>query len=301
MAGNSKPHYRTRITQNPVDAPPPEQAMPARFEQGGWEPSAMVKEPAWGTLTLIFGGVFAFGYGLFKAVAALVASFEQYPFITGLLACLMLAFVVCLFALIAREARGYRQVSRFVSNSIPLSELGAEPERARVMEVLSSYGRAFFPASYAALCYRRFEQSLNSDMSGREVLELYRLRVQQAVEQRAASELKKESMVAGSMAFISPNHLIQTLVIIWTSLRTIRRIALVFGLRPATVGNWKLLKILAQNLAAQSIFDLATDEIANQIGGSLSAKLVENSAEAVAAGALNVRLGKALIKLLKAG
>ena len=56
--------------------------------------------------------------------------------------------------------------------------------------------------------------------------------------------------------------------------------------------------ILAQNLAAQSIFDLASDEIANQISGSLTARFVENSAEAVAAGALNVRLGKALIKLL---
>jgi putative membrane protein len=44
---------------------------------------------------------------------------------------------------------------------------------------------------------------------------------------------------------------------------------------------------------------LATDEVANQIGGSLSAKFMEKSAEAVAAGALNVRLGKALMKLLK--
>ena len=58
------------------------------------------------------------------------------------------------------------------------------------------------------------------------------------------------------------------------------------------------MKILAQNLAAQSLFDLATDEMTNQLSGSLAAKLVENSAEAVAASALNVRLGKALVKLL---
>ena len=105
--------------------------------------------------------------------------------------------------------------------------------------------------------------------------------------------------MAGTVSFISPNALIQTLSIVWVSLRTIRRVALVFGLRPATLGNWTLLKVLAQNVAAQSIFDIATDEITNQISGSISAKLVENSAEAVAAGALNVRLGKALIRMLK--
>ena len=85
----------------------------------------------------------------------------------------------------------------------------------------------------------------------------------------------------------------------WISFRTIRRMAKIYGLRPGTIGNWKLLGVLAQNIAAQGVFDLATDEVANQIGGSLSAKFMENSAEAVAAGALNVRLGKALMKLLK--
>ena len=88
-------------------------------------------------------------------------------------------------------------------------------------------------------------------------------------------------------------------MILWIGMRTIKRVAKVYGLRPATAGNWKLMKILAQNLAAQSIFDLATDEMTNQLSGSLAAKLMENSAEAVAAGALNVRLGKTLMRLLE--
>ena len=44
---------------------------------------------------------------------------------------------------------------------------------------------------------------------------------------------------------------------------------------------------------------MATDELANQISGSIAAKVMENSAEAVAAGALNIRLGRTLIKLLR--
>ncbi|MCG8494663.1 MAG: YcjF family protein [Enterobacterales bacterium] len=136
-------------------------------------------------------------------------------------------------------------------------------------------------------------------MTGSERLGLYEDTVLKPVQEKAHKVLNKESVTAGSLAFISPNNLIQTFAVVWISFRTIRRMARVYGLRPSTAGNWKLLKVLAQNIAAQGVFDLATDEVANQIGGSLSAKFMENSAEAIAAGALNARLGRALIKLLK--
>ena len=136
-------------------------------------------------------------------------------------------------------------------------------------------------------------------MNAADVVGLYESMVAVPVTKKAEEILRKESVTSGSLAFISPNHLIQTLAISWISFRTIRRIARVFGLRPGTAGSWRLFKVLAQNLAAQSLFDIATDELANQIGGSLAARVAENSAEAVAAGALNVRLGRTLIKLLR--
>jgi len=176
---------------------------------------------------------------------------------------------------------------------------GTEASPQKIDRVLSQHGKRFSRGSYAAHCFERYKQQLQDDMTGPERLGLYEDTVLKPVQEKAHKVLNKESVTAGSLAFISPNNLIQTFAVVWISFRTIRRMARVYGLRPSTAGNWKLLKVLAQNIAAQGVFDLATDEVANQIGGSLSAKFMENSAEAIAAGALNARLGRALIKLLK--
>jgi putative membrane protein len=180
-----------------------------------------------------------------------------------------------------------------------LANKGANLSPSKVSSILNKHGQRFSKDSYAAHCFERYSQQRQSDMTSAELLGLYEDTVLTPVQEKAQKVLNKESVTAGSLAFISPNNLIQTLAVVWISFRTIRRMAKVYGLRPGTAGNWKLLKVLAQNIAAQGIFDLATDEVANQIGGSLSAKFMENSAEAIAAGALNARLGRALIKLLK--
>ena len=197
-------------------------------------------------------------------------------------------------------ARATRLPSRAQTrhSSRPIN-LARNDARQATLDALQLHASQFTRHSYAEQCYKRFTGLLKADHSSAEIVEMYRQFVAQPVKAKASEVVKKESMASGSMAFISPNHLIQSLMILWIGMRTIKRVAKVYGLRPATAGNWKLMKILAQNLAAQSIFDLATDEMTNQLSGSLAAKLMENSAEAVAAGALNVRLGKTLMRLLE--
>jgi putative membrane protein len=210
---------------------------------------------------------------------------------------LLAAFCGSLVWLVAREIRGYRAVNKYLHRTPDLAVL-AQGDRQSASKELNQHAATFSTDSFAAHRFRQYQHSVQDDMSAQETVRLYQRMVDEPVAIRAREIVRRESMISGSLAFVSPNHLIQTLTILWISLRMVRRVAQVYGLRPATTGNWRLLTILAQNLAAQSIFDLASDEIANQISGSLTARFVENSAEAVAAGALNVRLGKALIKLL---
>ena len=317
----TKPQYKTKVKTQTLDIAQPETKLPQQVTEDVWEVDTKKGGLSLGAATLGFGVVSLIGFFVFEAYTTLAANVSEHPIGTGVLGALLVGFVSCFSFLSFKEWRGYKQVNTAMEDASVIRDLlasngtepsaqkepsakqnpsaGTEASPQKIDRVLSQHGKRFSRDSYAAHCFDRYKQQLQDDMSGPERLGLYEDTVLKPVQEKAHKVLNKESVTAGSLAFISPNNLIQTFAVVWISFRTIRRMARVYGLRPSTAGNWKLLKVLAQNIAAQGVFDLATDEVANQIGGSLSAKFMENSAEAIAAGALNARLGRALIKLLK--
>ena len=322
-----KPQYKTKVKTQTLDIAQPETKLPKQVAEDIWEVDAKNSGLSLGAATLGFGVFSLIGFFVFEAYTTLAANVSEHPIGTGVLGALLVGFVSCFSFLSFKEWRGYKQVNTAMEDASVIRDLlasngveplaggepsakqkplaqkepsaGTEASPQKIDRVLSQHGKRFSRGSYAAHCFERYEQQLQDDMTGPERLGLYEDTVLKPVQEKAHKVLNKESVTAGSLAFISPNNLIQTFAVVWISFRTIRRMARVYGLRPSTAGNWKLLKVLAQNIAAQGVFDLATDEVANQIGGSLSAKFMENSAEAIAAGALNARLGRALIKSLK--
>lgn len=297
------PQYKTKVKTQTLDIAQPETKLPQQVADDVWELDAKKGGVSLGGATLGFGVVSLLGFFVFEAYTTLAANMTEHPIGTGVLGALLVGFVSCFSFLSIKEWRGYKQVNTAMEDASIIRNLlaskGADTSTQRIDNVLLQHGKRFSSGSYASHCFQRYKQQLQADMTGAERLGLYEDTVLKPVQEKAHKVLNKESVTAGSLAFISPNNLIQTFAVVWISFRTIRRMARVYGLRPSTAGNWKLLKVLAQNIAAQGVFDLATDEVANQIGGSLSAKFMENSAEAIAAGALNARLGRALIKLLK--
>ncbi len=300
--------YRSKVTTQTLDIQPPETKLPVQVEQDAWQVDVEKEGISFGVTTLVFGVLSVLGFFVFDAYTTLSANMAEHPIGTGVLGVLLAGFVVSFSYLSLREWRGYKQVNTAMNDAQNIRTLlqekrdplkRSEMRVKQVNGVLNEHGKRFSRGSYAAQCFMRYQQTVQDDMSAAELLGLYEDTVLAPVQEKAHKVLNKESITAGSLAFISPNNLIQTFAVVWISFRTIRRMARVYGLRPSTAGNWKLLKVLAQNIAAQGVFDLATDEVANQIGGSLSAKFMENSAEVIAAGALNARLGRALIKLLK--
>lgn len=328
-----KPQYKTKVKTQTLDIAQPETKLPKQVAEDIWEVDAKNSGLSLGAATIGFGVFSLIGFFVFEAYTTLAANVSEHPIGTGVLGALLVGFVSCFSFLSFKEWRGYKQVNTAMEDASVIRDLlasngvepsakqkpsaggepsaqkeplaqkdpsaGTEASPQKIDRVLSQHGKRFSRGSYAAHCFERYKQQLQDDMTGPERLGLYEDTVLKPVQEKAHKVLNKESVTAGSLAFISPNNLIQTFAVVWISFRTIRRMARVYGLRPSTAGNWKLLKVLAQNIAAQGVFDLATDEVANQIGGSLSAKFMENSAEAIAAGALNARLGRALIKLLK--
>ncbi len=299
MDSNQKqtPSYRSKIIQTPLNKAQPEQSMPQKeVDIAHYEPKKST--PLW-SLTLGLGILCFIAFSLFQAIHSLLFYFNSYPILASGLALILALFTLTLIFLIYREIKGYLSINHFIAHKIDFAELEHHSNREKTLKTLKQHASTWDNTSFAQHCYQQFEASLNADLSNSEIIQLYQQNVSNPILKQAESVLKKESFISGGLAFISPNAFIQTLLIFWVSIRTIKRIAAVFGLRASVSGNWKLIKIVAENMAAQSFLELATDEITQQIGGSLAAKFMENSAEGLAASALNVRLGRALINQLK--
>ncbi|MCF6253655.1 MAG: DUF697 domain-containing protein [Thiomicrorhabdus sp.] len=291
------PPYRSKITQTPLTNAQPEQPMPQKeVDIAHYE--LKKTSPLW-LLTLGLGILCFVSFSLFQAIHSLLFYVNSYPILASGLALILATFTLTLMFLIYREIKGYLSVNHFITHKIDLAELASHSNKEKTLKTLKQHALTWDSSSFARYCYQRFEGALNSDLSHAEIIQLYQQNVADPVLKQAESVLKKESFISGGLAFISPNAFIQTLLIFWVSMRTIKRIAAVFGLRPSVSGNWKLIKIVAENIAAQSFLELATDEMTQQIGSSLAAKFMENTAEGLAASALNVRLGRALINQLK--
>lgn len=298
MESNAEqPHYRAKIIQTTLKDVQPTQALPDKIVELEQDEGKSVTSRLW--LFVLLLGVLSFLlFSLFEAVVTIELYFKSSPLLSTLLGAVLGAFVLTLAILIYREVKGYRDVRHFMESKLDLRELQALNNRQVTLTKLQKHSLFRADSSYAHRRYRQFSASINSDLSNQEIIDLYTIKVLKPTSKKADEVLRKESFVSGGLAFISPNSLIQTVLIFWISMRTLKRIANVFGLRAGVAGNWTLIKIVAENMAAQSFFDLATDEITNQMGGSLAARFMENSAEAIAAGSLNARLGKALIRLL---
>ncbi|WP_019555731.1 YcjF family protein [Thiomicrorhabdus arctica] len=292
-----QPTYRPKIKQTPLHEAQPVQALPEKSIRLDLDDDKNSGVSLW-LWALGLGVLSILSFSVFHAIQTIDSYFNTYPILSSFLGLGLGAFILAIALLIYKEVKGYLDVSQFVDSKVDLKALETLGDRHSTLNKLQNHASLVSKSSYASRCFRQFESAINSDLSNHEIIGLYQSKVAEPILKKAEEVLKKESFVSGGLAFISPNTLIQTLLFAWISVRTLKRIARVFGLRPGITGNWKLIRVAAENMAAQSFFDLATDEITNQIGSSLAAKFMENSAEAVAAGALNIRLGKALIQLL---
>lgn len=211
---------------------------------------------------------------------------------------LLLGLVIASLLLITQETKGLIRLKAITHKRQTIKELQAIGDKDITLAALAKTYSKTDPNSPASKHYRLFLETIKPHHTHDETLKIFKDTFQDPLLNQARTVLRTENISAGAISFFSPNSLLQTLGILWISLRTLKKVAFVYGLRPSLMSNLRLFRIALENLAATSLTNLVTDEVANQLGGSLSDKVIANSADAITAAALNQRLGKALIRSL---
>ncbi|MGC9386132.1 MAG: DUF697 domain-containing protein [Hydrogenovibrio sp.] len=297
--------YRARRVEVPLSVPQPQleptsghKAEDDPVRKLGTHNGSGLKLGGW---LLVLAVVTLLVFSVVDAGLFLHTLWASMPFLAAGLAVLLALFISVLVLFIVREWRGYIAIGRFINSTTTLDDCQAKGDRDATLAFVRQRAAQVAKTSFSAQCFADFEHRLRPHHSNSEVIQIYRERVVKPIHAEAAVTLKKVSMTSGGLAFLSPNGLIQSTLFIWMSLRTLRLIARVYGLRGGWAANVRLLKVALENLAITSALDLLSDELTSQLGGAIGAKVLENSAEAMAAGGLNYRLGKALIRELSQG
>lgn len=239
-------------------------------------------------------------FSVVDAVLMIQMLFSEAWYFGALLASVLGVLVWVLLALIWREYRGLKQLRQVKKKLYPLAELKTKGEVDLTLRALRQRHALQSASPFADQCYQQFFQLLRHHHTHAEMMQLYQQTVCIPMQQAAKRSLKRQSMAAGAIGLVSPNGFLQSLGVLWVSLRTLREIALVYGIQPQALSSLQLLRLALENLAAASLTDLLTDELATQLGGTLGDKVLANSVDAAALIALNRRLGKALIRELEA-
>lgn len=296
-----EPNYQSRVKKRRLEITPPKIEVPHECD-----PKITISDPLSDPgsglkgylLGLAVGLIAVIGFSMIQGYLFIEQLFVTHWFLASVLSILLAVFVMVFSAIIFREWLGFRSVKSISQTPINLTELAAQDDKQATLKTLKQRQKiqAFSPLSNR--CYAQFEATIKAHHSNAETLKIFQNTVAEPLLNRAHKVLKAESVAAGGISLISPNSLLQTFGILWISLRTLRKISLVYGVKPSLIGNVKLLRIALENLAAHSLTDLVTDEVANQLGVSIAGKVMANSVDAVTAYGLNQRLGKALIREL---
>lgn len=137
----------------------------------------------------------------------------------------------------------------------------------------------------------RFRDTLSDIHDDREALQLFERIVLRPLDEQAQSAVRRAARDTAVGASVSPIAGIDAAIVIWRSLRMIREIGEIYGLRPSRLGVLSLIRRMLVTATFSVTADMVGDVIGAHMGGRLAGLVSGKLAEGVYAGVRTARLG----------
>jgi putative membrane protein len=137
----------------------------------------------------------------------------------------------------------------------------------------------------------RFRDTVSDIHDDREALQLFERIVLRPLDEQAQAAIRRAARDTAVGASVSPIAGIDAAIVIWRSLRMIREIGEIYGLRPSRLGVLSLIRRMLVTATFSVTADMVGDVIGAHMGGRLAGVLSGKLAEGVYAGVRTARLG----------
>ncbi len=137
----------------------------------------------------------------------------------------------------------------------------------------------------------QFDADALLSLAEREVLE--------PLDKAAMKEIEAAARQVATVTALVPLALADVVAALTANLRMIRRIAVIYGGRSGTLGNWRLARAVMAHLVATGAVAVGDDLISSVAGGGLLSKVSRRFGEGVVNGALTARVGVAAMDVCR--
>ncbi|QIB35417.1 YcjF family protein [Ancylobacter pratisalsi] len=262
-------------------------------------PPAPAKTSRWGVLFWSgLGGLVSLGLGL--AVARLVEDlFARADWLGYVGLGFASVFVVACLGLLAREMFGLMRL-RTLNNLRERAAKALEKDDRRIAEGVTKELITLSRASPGLLRARtELSSHLDAIIDGADLIRLTERHLMSPLDAEATRLVSNAAKRVSVVTAVSPRAAVDLVFVALTAVGLIRRLALLYGGRPGTLGMVRLFRQVIAHLAVTGGMAASDSLIQQVIGHGLAAKLSARLGEGVVNGLLTARLGLAAIEVTR--
>jgi putative membrane protein len=245
----------------------------------------------WGALAAATGGAIA-SLAIGVAFDSLVRDlFARAEWLGWLALALIGLFVLALVAIVGREVAGLFRLKRLARLRLACDEAAVSNNRDEAVAALRAVLSLYRARADTAKARRLVAGHLSEIIDGRDLLVLAERDLVAPLDQRAKALATAAARRVSVVTAVSPRAFFDVAFVLFESVRLIRRIAVVYGGRPGTLGLFRLMKAVLSHLAVTGSIAIGDTILQQFVGHGLAGRLSAKLGEGVVNGLMTARIG----------
>ncbi|MCL4105141.1 UNVERIFIED_CONTAM: hypothetical protein GTU68_018848 [Idotea baltica] len=221
------------------------------------------------------------------------------PILGAIASALLVALVLVLLAIAAKELAGFSRLRRLDRLQKDALAAQASDDLGQAQQVADRLRALYHHRSELAWNKDRFDDLRGDALDPEALFALAEREFMTPLDHRALREVEAATRQVATVTALVPIALADVVVALTANLRMIRKLAEIYGGRAGALGSWRLTRSVFAHLIATGAVALGDDLIGSLAGGGMLSKLSRRFGEGVVNGALTARVGIAAIEVCR--
>lgn len=202
-------------------------------------------------------------------------------------------------AIVGREAMGLMRLNRIEDLRVAADEAHRTDDAARARKVVAEVVAIYAARPETARARAAVASHENEIIDGSDRLKIAERELMTPLDREATRTIAAASKRVSVVTAVSPRALVDLVVVLVEAMRLIRRIGVIYGGRPGTLGFLKLARHVGAHLAVTGGMGVGDGLLEQVLGHGLAAKLSARLGEGVLNGMLTARVGLAAMAVCR--
>lgn len=262
-------------------------------------PMAGARTFKWSRLFLTaLTGLLALGIGLW--VDELIrALFARQDWLGWLAVALTALLVLAAIVIVGRELAGLRRLSRVDGLRQDAEKALAQDDMKLAKSVSADVANLFANRPDTAAGREKLAAHQNEIIDGADLIQLVERDLMAPLDARARALVMGSAKRVSVVTAVSPRAIVDLSFVLIENARLIRRLAELYGGRPATLGFWRLARTVLGHLAVTGSIAVGDGLMQQVVGHGVAARISTRLGEGVVNGLLTARIGIAAIDVCR--